>query len=508
MRLSLRFKTTCILSFSLFLLIFICWYCNEKLLIVYYQENKVDSLCETYNEVNEFIKTDDAEAVSSFVHGLDVIETAHSANIYVISSINLRYIYPVELDMSKNSISLSDRYRRITNALRDHFMSPDITKSGNTIDRLEKYDHFTINKFYDYEVNSYFIDLVGELDNNDIIFIRASFENIEESVAISSRFLAILGGIVIIIGSIIMFIFSTRFTKPINELSEISDQMTMLNFEKKYKGKRKDEIGVLGNSINELSGKLESTITELKTANIELMKDIKDKNEVDEMRKEFLSNVSHELKTPLAIVMGYAEGLKENIEEDPEEREYYCDVIIDEAQKMNGMVKKLLSLNEIEFGENKINLERFDIVDLCRNVVTSLNIMAKEKISADISIGRTEPIFVWADEMLIEEVVVNYLSNAINHVDERKEIKVDFTENESVVRVSVFNSGECIPENELGNIWIKFYKVDKARTREYGGNGIGLSIVKAIMSQHKRDCGVINHTDGVEFWFELDSKKE
>ena len=509
MRLSLRFKTTCILSFSLFLLIFICWYCNEKLLIVYYQDNKVESLCETFDEVNEFIKTDDAGSISSFVHGLGVIETAHSANIYVISYMTLRYIYPIELDTSKNSISLSDRYRRITNALRDHFMGPEITKSSNTIEQLEKYDRFTINKFYDYEVNAYFIDLVGDLDNNDIIFIRTSFENIEESVSISSRFLAILGGIVIIIGSVIMFIFSSRFTKPINELSEISDQMTMLNFERKYNGNRKDEIGVLGNSINELSGKLESTITELKTANIELMKDIKDKNEVDEMRKEFLSNVSHELKTPLAIVMGYAEGLKENVGDDPGERDFYCDVIIDETRKMNGLVKKLLSLNEIEFGENKIDLGRFDIVELCKNVVSSFTLMMKEKTDTHINVEQTEPIYVWADESLIEEVVVNYLSNAINHVDDKKVIKVGFSENgDGVVRVSVFNSGECIPESELENIWIKFYKVDKARTREYGGNGIGLSIVKAIMSQHKRDCGVINHTDGVEFWFELDSKKE
>ncbi len=492
MRFSLRFKTTCILSFSLFLLIFICWYCNEKLLIVYYQNNKIESLSDTFTEINQFVSSEEANDDSSYIHGLDLIETSHSVNIYLISSKTFRYVYPVELDVYRNSLSRSDRFRRITNALRDYFMGTDITKSENRIDSLESTDNYDITKFYDYEVNSYFIDLNGVLDNGDVVFIRTSFENIEESVAISSQFLAILGAVVIVLGSLFMFIFSSRFTRPINDLSEISDQMSMLNFENKYKGKRKDEIGRLGNSINKLSGKLESTITELKTANIELMKDIKDKNEIDAMRREFLSNVSHELKTPLAIVMGYAEGLKDIVDSDPEEREYYCDVIMDEAGKMNGLVKKLLSLNEIESGDNKIDMCRFDIVELCRNVASSLKVVAK-KTDIDISIERTDPIYVWADESLIEEVVVNYLSNAINHVDEQKVIKIDFVESEEgVVRVKVFNSGEHIPESELENIWIKFYKVDKARTREYGGNGIGLSIVKAIIAQHKRDCGVLN----------------
>ncbi|MCR5432754.1 MAG: HAMP domain-containing histidine kinase [Lachnospiraceae bacterium] len=508
MRFSLRFKTTCILSFSLFLLIFICWYCNEKLLIVYYQNIKTDSLCDTYKEVNSFISSDEADDVDGFIHGIDLIETSNSANIYIISSYTLKYIYPVELNVNSNSLSLSDRFRRITNALRDYFIGPEMTKSGNQTERLETHDKFDISKFYDYDVNSYFIDLNGVLDNGDIVFIRTSFENIQESVSISSRFLAILGAVIIVLGSFIMFLFSSRFTKPINDLSEISDQMAMLNFEKKYEGKRSDEIGRLGKSINKLSEKLETTITELKSANIELMKDIKDKTEVDEMRKEFLSNVSHELKTPLAIIMGYAEGLKENIESDPEERDYYCDVIIDETKKMDGLVKKLLSLNEIEFGENKIDMTRFDIVELCRNVSSSMEMLTKDN-DVRIEINKSEPIYVWADENLIEEVVVNYMSNAINHVNERKEIKIDFVESEKgVVRVSVFNSGDNIPESELENIWIKFYKVDKARTREYGGNGIGLSVVKAIMAQHKRDCGVLNRNGGVEFWFELDSKKE
>lgn len=234
-----------------------------------------------------------------------------------------------------------------------------------------------------------------------------------------------------------------------------------------------------------------------------MQKDIEKKIQIDEMRKEFLSNVSHELKTPIALIQGYAEGLYDNINDDSESREFYCEVIMDEADKMNKMVKKLLTLNQIEFGNNQVNFEHFDIVQVVRTVINSATLLAKQK-EAQIEIDDYPQIYVWADEYMIEEVVTNYVSNAINHVDGEKKIKVSLKKTDKVVRVSVFNTGKCIPEEELDKIWIKFYKVDKARTREYGGSGIGLSIVKAIMESMNQKCGVLNHEDGVEFWFELD----
>ena len=223
------------------------------------------------------------------------------------------------------------------------------------------------------------------------------------------------------------------------------------------------------------------------------------------MRKEFISNVSHELKTPIALIQGYAEGLQESISDNPEDMDYYCDVIIDEAGKMNKMVKNLLTLNQLEFGDGSVNMERFDIISVIAGVIHSMQIKANEK-QVNIEFNQMEPIYVWADEFQIEEVITNYLSNALNHVDENRIIQVKIQEKNGIVRVSVFNTGKNIPENELDNIWVKFYKVDKARTRAYGGNGIGLSIVKAIMDRHEKKRGAINRPDGVEFWFELDCK--
>ena len=223
------------------------------------------------------------------------------------------------------------------------------------------------------------------------------------------------------------------------------------------------------------------------------------------MRKEFLSNVSHELKTPIALIQGYAEGLKEGINDDAESREYYCEVIMDEASKMNQMVKKLLTLNQMEFGNDMVTMERFDITELIGTYLQSAAILCRQK-GISLQMEDCPPVNVWADEFMVEEVFGNYFSNAINHVAGKRVIDVKLTLEEKKVRVSVFNTGAQIPEESLPHIWEKFYKVDKARTREYGGSGVGLSIVKAAMEAMNQRYGAINYDNGVEFWFELEAE--
>ncbi len=327
-------------------------------------------------------------------------------------------------------------------------------------------------------------------------------EGIRDSVAIANRLLAYIGIAAVLISGMIIMRVSGRITEPILELTEISERMARLDFDAKYCGNSRTEIALLGNNINELSYTLETTISELKTANNELQKDIENKNEIDEMRKEFLSNVSHELKTPIALIQGYAEGLKEGINDDAESREFYCDVIMDEASKMNHIVKKLLTLNQMEFGNDMVSMERFDIVALIKNYIQSAEILTKQK-GIQVRFEDLPPVYVWADEFKTEEVFGNYFSNAINHAQGEKVIDVRLIRMEQKVKVSVFNTGEPIPEECLEHLWEKFYKVDKARTREYGGSGVGLSIVKAIMESMNQGYGVINYDNGVAFWFEL-----
>ena len=282
--------------------------------------------------------------------------------------------------------------------------------------------------------------------------------------------------------------------------------MSDLDFDARYQSRAGNEIDVLGDNFNKMSRKLESTISELKSANNKLQKDIEDKIKIDEMRKEFLDNVSHELKTPIALIQGYAEGLNENISDDPESREFYCEVIMDEASKMNKLVKNLLTLNQLESGKDAPVMERFDIVSLIRGVLGSMHIMIEQK-AATVIFEETVPVYVWADEFKIEEVVTNYTSNALNHLDGERKVEIKVLQEEDCVKVTVFNTGTPIPEEDIPNLWNKFYKVDKARTREYGGSGIGLSIVKAIIESMNQKYGVCNYDNGVEFWFTLDCRQ-
>ena len=172
---------------------------------------------------------------------------------------------------------------------------------------------------------------------------------------------------------------------------------------------------------------------------------------------------------------------------------------------MNKIVRQLLTLTAMEFGNDQVTLERFDVTELIQGVLSAVGIVIQQK-KADIQFDADHPVYVWADEFKIEEVITNFVSNALNHLDGERKIQIRVQELEGNVKVSVRNTGDRIPENELPNIWMKFYKVDKARTREYGGSGIGLSIVKAIMDSHHKEYGVQNMEDGVEFWIMLDSK--
>lgn len=469
--------------------ILLCWFVNTIFLGDYYIRNKENVLKNAYITVNKAFSAGDIMTEEFDIQLQKIIEK------YNISLIVL------DAD-SKTLITSRNDQDIMSKRLWDNFFNNFKNESDNTI--LEEGDQYTIQRITDSRTLTEYIEMWGVFDNGNIFLFRTALEGIKDSVNIANRFLAYIGIAAVIVSGGIILMVSGKVTEPILELAEISERMAKLDFDAKYSGKSRNEIALLGNNINELSNTLETTISELKTANNELQKDIEKKNRIDEMRKEFLSNVSHELKTPIALIQGYAEGLKEEINDDAESREFYCDVIIDEAAKMNHMVQKLLTLNQLEFGNDVVTMERFDIVALIRNFIQSAEILTKQK-EITVRFEEMPAVYVWADEFKTEEVFANYFSNAMNHTAGEKVIDVKVERRENKVRVSVFNTGEPVPEESLSHLWEKFYKVDKARTREYGGSGVGLSIVKAIMESMNQEFGVTNYDNGVEFWFELET---
>ena len=358
------------------------------------------------------------------------------------------------------------------------------------------------------EVNNIsYMFLTGILDNGYVLYIRMPISPIEESVKISNTVLLMIGGITLVVAGIIASFISRKFTNPILQLNDIANKMAKLDFSKKYRiTDTEDEINELGRSINTMSDKLEATIKELQKNNIELEKDIEEKSKIDEMRKQFISDVSHELKTPIALIQGYAEGLIENVNSDEESRKFYAEVILDETNKMDKLVKQLLELMKLEYGKREFDNEKFNINELINEVLRKCSVMINEK-NIKVYFENKEPIYVYADEFYMDQIITNYLTNAIKHAEEveketKIEIKVEKVSNK--IRVSVFNTGENIPEEDLQRIWGRFYKLDSSRNRQDGGSGIGLALVKAIMNNYQNEYGVKNKKNGVEFYFDMD----
>ena len=466
----------------------LCWVLNTVFLERYYVKNKQNILQNGFEIIDAACVSGEMDD-SAFDVTFDNLCANGNITVMIISS-----------DWTIERSSVNDTQRMLIEF-------GDIMFGGqqNAPIVLTEAENYVIQRKTDKRLDSEYLVLYGTLSDGNMILMRSALESIRESVKISNEFLLSIGLTAIATSAVIVFFVTKRVTNPILKLTDISKRMTELDFEAKYncKQKRSNEIDELGAHMNELSRTLEQTISELKSANNQLLIDIEKKTQIDERRKEFLSNVSHELKTPLALIQGYAEGLKECINEDEQSREFYCEVIMDEAEKMNLMVKKLLTLNQLESGGETVTMERFNLTELIQGVLHSTEILMEQSGIRLVSCP-IETVYVWADEFMVEEVVTNYMSNAIHYAKGAKEIAVHYEERQERIRVSVFNTGDPIPEEDIDKIWNKFYKVDKARTREYGGSGIGLSIVKAIMETFHQECGVINHADGVEFWFELD----
>ncbi len=490
---SLRTQLTVVFGVLMAAMFLANYLINSFFLESFYYTKKQEALIEAYRILNDNIDS---------IGNLD--EDSQEELEDLCNDNDISYLVT---DMSYNEVlgSQSNFYASI---MKGRLNGYGIGVDTENVDILESNDSYTIQKKYDNEIGLNYLEMWGLLDDGFYFIMRINIESIRDSVRISNEFIKYICFFGIFLTALIVWFVTKRVTKPLGELTNLSKRMANLDFNVKYTGGGTDEIAQLGECFNEMSGKLEQAYGQLMTANNELQRDIEKKEQIDNMRKEFLSNVSHELKTPIALIQGYAEGLQECINDDAESREFYCDVIMDEASKMNTLVQKLLTLNQLEFGNDEVVMERFDLALLIQNKIQSVGILAQQKNAEITYLGDTS-LYAWGDEFKVEEVITNYLSNALNHVSGEGKILVsaDILEGETTtnnkVHVTVFNTGLQIPEEDIGQIWDKFYKVDKARTREYGGSGVGLSIVKAIMESFHQEYGVENREDGVAFWFEL-----
>ena len=487
---SVRVKLFMTLSLVILLIIIFLILVNNFVLGRFYLYSKRQTLKSVYRTVNDYYNNDKSE---NFEEKLEQIAIQNNFDILIRNNENVN-IYTSNKDFYSTFGQMNEMTSRFNIGVGE---------------LIEQSDNFVIKKIKDSKNGITYILLSSTLDNGYLLYIRIPISSIQESVKISNNFLYLMAGFAILIAAVIVSYVSRKFTDPILELNDIAKKMSNLDFSHKYRIKDvDDEINNLGRSINVMSDKLERTINQLRNSNIELEKDIEEKSKIDEMRKSFISDVSHELKTPIALIQGYSEGLLENVNTDEESRKFYAEVILDETNKMDKLVKQLLELMKLEYGKRQFNDKKFNIVEVEKEVVRKSKVMLEEK-KVKIEFNLSEEINVFADDFYIEQVISNYITNAIKHVKEIDGKKVISIVNEvniekNKVRVKIFNTGENIAEEHINRIWKRFYKVDESRNRTDGGTGIGLSFVKAIMNNYGNRYGVTNKEDGVEFYFDLD----
>ena len=491
---------------------------NNTFLRSYYINNREDSLIQAFEEIKT-IDVSDEDLPDRMLE----IESKYNLSIQILIQ---TAVIPedVKVDEFLYFPGLYDRIYGSEFIISEEILSKVIVdynltesreadlKFGKSVNIASNYDAYIMDlnsEVENYHQNNQMLGLFVAADTDlgiNMFYISTiTFSSIQDSIRIFNSFTILIGFIFMIIAGLMMYFFSYRFTNPILEINRIADEISKLDFSHKVEITTDDEIGDLGYSINKMSTQLEISIKELQLSNDKLAKEILYKNKIDQMRKEFVANASHELKTPLSLIMGYGEALKLSGLDNKTKSEY-LDIILDETNKMSNLVKELLNLSQIESGKKEFKYNNFSLKSLVEDTTKLFALVFKEK-KIDVNLDLVDQE-INSDYDQLQSVLSNFISNAINHIDYDRKIEVSTKLNEDGnVILSVTNTGENIPENEVNNIWDSFYKVDKARTRAYGGQGLGLSIVKTILETLGYDYGVVNHDKKVEFFIIITSQE-
>ncbi len=447
----------------------------------------------TYNTMNSAAEEINACDPGSATYYFDLYSIAGNYNI------DIELIYP-DGSVSYTSKNGSTVYGS------DHFSSGganSLFSSLKPVDNRDyaiKSDNFGIMK-QTISNTEYFV-YNCPIATGETLYIYSEVADVENIVDVSGNVYSFLSILMIIVMSLFFYLLVAKFTKPLVEMNDITKDMAALNFERKCDNYGKDEIGELGSSINTLSTTLDATLMDLKDKNSRLEKDIERRHQLDNARKSFINNVSHELKTPIAIISGYAEGLCEGISDDPEVIKEYCQIINDESQKMNSLVVELLELSKLESGAQPFTPEYFGLGAKIQSLLSHLSLLFEQN---NITVFNEVPenLMCYAQEDKIEIVLKNYITNAVSHCSGEKVITVNAKEHDGFIEISIFNTGENIAEHDLPELWDSFYRADKAHGRSENRFGLGLSIVKSIMTNHSCKYGVENVSNGVIFTFEV-----
>lgn len=362
---------------------------------------------------------------------------------------------------------------------------------------------FLLRTYTSTHLDIQFLDVYGYLDGGERIEICMQVSQLSTTgkLYFIISFVAIM--LSMMLALVIIMLYIRRFTRPIKQMCVTTDKMARLDFSEKCPETNLVEITQLSDSINQLSDSLDTALTDLKQKNEKLLEDIENERTLDNLRQTFISGISHELKTPIAIIQGYAEGAKMFYQTgNAKTADAYCDTIMEEATRMNNMILKLLEITKYDSGAYEPVREMFSVRGLVQEWFDrNAGLLAERQVTV---VNRI-PEEMWGngDSVILDSVVNNYLSNALSHVEGDMRIEASAEELENSYRVYIFNTGKPIAKKDIENIWTSFYRADKSLSRSQGRFGLGLAIVASIQKLHGEQYGVENMEDGVRFWFDV-----
>lgn len=372
----------------------------------------------------------------------------------------------------------------------------------NIISRTQNDDGSYFNIVAEEGSTTQYIVFGKDFKNGWHIEITAQQDPIKENANLATSVTTTITILALVLALVFISAYSKHFTKPLIQMSEVANRIANLDFSAKCEISRGDEIGTLAENINVVSDSLNTALSELREKNAQLMEDIEKERRIEQMRADFISAASHELKTPIAIIRGYAEGLKINLSDENEGATEYCDIIMRESDKMNVLVLNMLEQSLYSSGVKQPDMKCFEVSGFIYDLLKSVNPIFEEKgVTADYTVA--EDLKALADKAQMTTVLSNIVLNACSHASGEKKIEITAEKADGKIRVNVFNTGSRVEDKDKDSIFASFYRADKAHSRAEGRFGLGLSIVKSITENHKCECGFENEENGVTFWFTM-----
>lgn len=363
--------------------------------------------------------------------------------------------------------------------------------------------HLEIQKDLDSDLGMEYIVFIAETEDGISIKAYKMKTPMDEGVQTVVQIIIYLSAALFLLALFSARSFSRRFTRSLKEISATAHNMATLDFSKRCPHAKTREVDLLSDSLNDMSEALNMTIEDLTQKNKKLQEDYEKEKTLENLRGDFITGVSHELKTPIAIIQGYAEGLEMFVDSDVDTAKQYASIIRSETDRMNGLVMKLLEIIKYDSGDYQISQDILPLYEMVQNWFDrNQNLLTEKKISC---YNRVQENYVGrGDTVLINSVINNYLSNAVSHIDGEKKLIVAAEDLGDLYRVSVFNTGKNIADKDIDKIWNSFYRADKSLSRAEGRFGLGLTIVSSIQKLHDKAYGVENMPNGVRFWFDVE----